>query len=56
MTSQFSVSFSQLPAAKKHRKWNSCDVIKVLIIFDDFVYLNSNYAMQLFVWIDSNNM
>ena len=28
----FSVSFSQLPAAKKHRKRGSCDVIKVLLI------------------------
>ena len=29
----FLVSFSQLPAAKKpHRKWDSCDVIKVLLI------------------------
>ena len=28
----FLVSFSQLPAAKKHRKRGSCDVIKVLLI------------------------
>ena len=28
----FLVSFSQLPAAKKHRKRSSCDVIKVLLI------------------------
>ena len=28
----FSVSFSQLPAAKKHKKRGSCDVIKVLFI------------------------
>ena len=30
---QFSVSFSQLPAAKKHRKRGSCDVIEVLLFF-----------------------
>ena len=29
---RFSVSFSQLPAAKKHPKLGSCDVIKVLLI------------------------
>ena len=28
----FSVSFSQLAAAKKHQKRGSCDVIKVLLI------------------------
>ena len=28
----FSVSFSQLLAAKKHQKWGSCDVIKVFLI------------------------
>ena len=31
------VSFSQLPAVKKHtKKRGSCDVIKVLLICDDF--------------------
>ena len=29
---QFSVSSSQLPAAKKHQKPGSCEVIKVLLI------------------------
>ena len=29
---RFSVSFSQLPAAKKHQKAGSCEVIKVLLI------------------------
>ena len=28
----FLVSFSQLPAAKKHRKLGSCDIIRVLLI------------------------
>ena len=28
----FSMSFSQLPAAKKHPKLGSCDVIKILLI------------------------
>ena len=33
----FLVSFSQLPAAKKkHQRGGSCDVIKVLLICDDF--------------------
>jgi hypothetical protein len=33
----FSMSFSQLPAAKKHQKQSSCDIIRVLLLCDSFI-------------------